>query len=173
VSTPSGQPNAELIRRFYSAFARRDPQAMAACYAPDAEFSDPVFQGLRGPEVSGMWRMLCERGTDLRIEFGAITDDGHHGTAHWEAWYTFSATGRPVHNRIDASFVFEGGLIRRHVDRFDLYAWTRQALGLKGLLLGWSPAVQNAIRTQARRSLERFLPGQPAVRRPPTDSRPG
>ncbi len=137
---------------------------MAACYAPLAEFSDPVFQGLRGPEVAGMWRMLCERGTDLRIELGAVTQDGQSGGAHWEAWYTFSATGRPVHNVIEASFTFESGLIRRHLDRFDLYAWARQALGLKGLLLGWSPPVQNAIRAQARRSLDKFLLGSPPAR---------
>jgi len=156
VSTSSG---AELLRRFYAAFARRDHQTMAACYGPDAEFSDPVFQGLRGVEVSGMWRMLCERATDLRIEFDGITDDGQRGTAHWEAWYTFSATDRPVHNIVEAGFTFDRGLIRRHVDRFALYAWARQALGLRGLLLGWSPPVQQAIRTQARRSLDRFLRG--------------
>ena len=137
---------------------------MASCYVPEAEFSDPVFQGLRGPEVAGMWRMLCERGSDLRIELGAVTEDGQTGTAHWEAWYTFSATGRPVHNVIQASFSFESGLIRRHLDRFDLYAWTRQALGLKGVLLGWSPPVQNAIRAQARRSLDRFLHASPPAR---------
>lgn len=130
---------------------------MAECYGPGAEFSDPVFQNLRGPEVAGMWRMLCERGTDLRIEYSAVTAQDQRGSAHWEAWYTFSATGRPVHNVIDAAFEFENGLIRRHIDRFDLYAWTRQALGLKGVLLGWSPPVQNAIRTQAKRSLEKFL----------------
>lgn len=126
---------------------------MASCYAADAEFSDPVFQNLRGAEVPGMWRMLCERGTDLRIEFRDVSDRG----AHWEAWYTFSATGRKVHNVIDATFEFENGLIRRHIDRFDLYGWSRQALGLKGILLGWTPLVQNAIRGQARRSLEKFL----------------
>ena len=130
---------------------------MAGCYAPEAEFSDPVFQNLRGPEVAGMWRMLCERGTDLRIEFSAVADRGQQGSARWEAWYTFSATGRAVHNRIEASFDFENGLIRRHVDRFNLYAWARQALGLKGTLLGWSAPVQRAIRVQARRSLEKFL----------------
>jgi len=134
---------------------------MAACYSPLAEFSDPVFPALRGAEVAGMWRMLCERGTDLRIELGAVCEDGQGGTAHWEAWYTFTATGRPVHNLIDASFTFEAGLIRRHVDRFDLYAWARQALGLKGVLLGWSLAVQNAIRAQARRSLDKFLQASP------------
>lgn len=133
---------------------------MAACYAPDAEFSDPVFQNLRGAEVTGMWRMLCERGTDLRVELGLVTAEGTSATARWQAWYT-SATRRAVHNTIDATFHIEAGLIRRHVDRFDLYAWARQALGLKGLLLGWAPPVQNAIRGQARRSLEKFLQAQP------------
>lgn len=104
-----------------------------------------------------MWRMLCERGTDLRIEFREVRSEGSRGSAHWEAWYTFSATGKKVHNVIEASFEFENNLIRRHTDRFDLYGWTRQALGLKGVLLGWTPLVQNAIRRQARRSLEKFL----------------
>jgi ketosteroid isomerase-like protein len=38
----------ELIERFYAAFGRKDGDAMAACYAPDARFSDPVFGELRG-----------------------------------------------------------------------------------------------------------------------------
>ena len=91
---------AEVIRRFYAAFQRRDHAAMAACYAPDATFSDPVFPALRGPAVGAMWRMLCERGTDLRIEASGIEADSARGSARWEAWYTFSATGRPVHNII-------------------------------------------------------------------------
>ena len=36
-------PNEELIERFYSAFARGDGDAMAACYAPGARFSDPAL----------------------------------------------------------------------------------------------------------------------------------
>jgi len=36
-------PNAALIQRFYEAFQRSDAEAMAACYAPDVQFSDPVF----------------------------------------------------------------------------------------------------------------------------------
>ena len=64
------------------------------------------------------------------------------GRAHWVATYTYSATGRPVENRIDATFEFRDGRIVRHRDRFDLYRWARQALGPKGLLLGWLPPVQ-------------------------------
>ena len=37
----------ETIERFYKAFAELDAKTMAACYAPDASFEDPVFQ-LRG-----------------------------------------------------------------------------------------------------------------------------
>lgn len=149
--------NDDVIRTFYAAFQRRDHQAMAACYTPDPRFSDPVFTDLRGARVGAMWRMLCERGKDLQLEASAITANETAGSAHWDARYTFSATGRPVHNRIDAAFVFEGGKIARHTDRFDLYAWARQALGLKGLLLGWSPPVQNAIRRQAARGLDTFM----------------
>ena len=109
-----------------------------------------------------MWRMLCERGTDLELEASRIVTNATNGSAHWEAHYTFGATGRHVHNVIDASFTFEGGLIARHTDRFDLYRWARQALGLKGALLGWSPPVQNAIRRQAARSLDSFMRKSPA-----------
>ena len=152
---------AEVIRKFYAAFQRRDHAAMAACYAPDATFSDPVFPALRGAAVGAMWRMLCERGTDLRIEASDIEADSAKGSARWEAWYTFSATGRPVHNIINASFTFRDGLIQSHVDAFDLYRWARQALGFKGLLLGWAPPVQGAVRAQAARALEAFIRKHP------------
>jgi uncharacterized protein len=149
-------PHADLIKSFYAAFQRRDHDTMAACYAPNAQFHDPVFSGLSGGRVHAMWRMLCERATDLRIEVDNVRASADAGSAHWEAWYTFSQTGRRVHNRVEASFLFRDGKIRRHTDVFDLYAWARQALGLRGLLLGWAPPVQRAIRAQASRALDRF-----------------
>ncbi len=151
------QTHLDLIRTFYAAFQRRDHATMAACYAPEATFFDPVFRGLAGARIGAMWRMLCERATDLELEVGAITADAERGSAHWEATYTFSATGRRVHNVIEASFRFREGHFQEHTDRFDLYAWARQALGLKGVLLGWSPPVQRAIRAQAARGLDAFI----------------
>ncbi len=58
----------ELIERFYAAFDRKDGDAMAACYHPDARFSDPAFGELRGAEIGRMWRMLTERGEELEVE---------------------------------------------------------------------------------------------------------
>jgi ketosteroid isomerase-like protein len=150
-------PNAELIRRFYAAFARRDAREMASCYHPAVKFSDEVFTDLEGAWANAMWQMLCERGKDLKIEFRDIDADDTTGRAHWEAWYTFSATRRPVHNRIDARFEFKDGNIIRHRDSFSFWGWASQALGPTGLLLGWSPLVKNRVRSQAAKNLDAFV----------------
>ena len=50
----------QLIERFYQAFDNGDGDTMAACYAPDVHFSDPVFPDLRGSQAGAMWRMLTE-----------------------------------------------------------------------------------------------------------------
>lgn len=154
--------NEALINRFYEAFARGDGDAMAACYTADAHFHDPAFGDLRGAEVGAMWRMLTGRAKDLEVEHSKVHADADHGSAHWDANYTFS-TGRHVLNRIDASFEFTDGLISEHRDEFDLYAWARQAIGPVGLLLGWTPMIQSRIRSQARQGLEEFMAADTAA----------
>lgn len=155
-------PNADLLDRFYDAFALRDAAAMRACYHPDVHFRDEVFD-LHGPRAGAMWTMLCEAGDDLRVVHAVTTADAASGSAHWEARYLFSATGRPVHNVIEASFTFEDGRIRTHMDRFDFWRWSRQALGLPGLLLGWTPALRARVRTEAARRLDRYVERHPDV----------
>ena len=149
-------PNAAVIERFYTAFQRRDGAAMAACYHQDIVFSDPVFPRLEGVHAGNMWKMLCERGTDLEVTFRDVTADDRRGSAHWDARYTFSNTGRKVLNRIDAAFELSDGLIIRHTDSFDLHRWARQALGPLGLVLGWTPIVRNKVRRTAAASLASF-----------------
>ena len=153
--------NAALIERFYSAFARRDVETMLACYRNDVVFRDPVFGDLAGAEVRAMWRMLNARAVDLAIEFDRVTAGEHTGSAHWDARYTYSSTGRPVLNRIDAAFEFRDGLIARHVDRFNLWRWAAMALGAKGALLGWLPPVRAAIRARAAKGLAAYMAAHP------------
>ena len=147
------------IERFYAAFAKLDSDTMAACYAPDAVFDDEAFSLKGREEVGGMWAMLCDavkaKGRDVwKLDASAITER----SAHWDATYRFSATGRMVHNVIDAEFEFDNaGLIKRHRDRFDFWRWTRQALGVPGVLLGWTPMLRAKVRAQAAKNLERFL----------------
>jgi ketosteroid isomerase-like protein len=150
-------PNAALIRSFYTSFQARDADGMNACYHPAITFSDPVFGMLQGSQVTAMWRMLCERGRDLELAFDSIQADDEAGSAHWQARYTFSKSGRRVHNIIAASFTFQDGMVIRHTDSFNLWKWSAMALGPPGTLLGWTPFVQSAIRRNARRGLELFI----------------
>lgn len=151
-------PNEATIQRFYSAFQQRDSTEMGRCYDEKIVFSDPVFPWLEGDAVRNMWEMLCSRGRDLKITFGKIELlDEEYATCEWEARYTFSATGRHVVNKVKAYFRLTNGLITEHSDAFDMYKWCRQALGWKGLLLGWSGFLQNRVRKQAFSSLEKFM----------------
>lgn len=149
-------PYEQRIRNFYAAFAVRDAAAMARCYHADVFFSDPAFPSLRGEEASAMWAMLCERGKDLTIILVDAGADDSGGHARWEARYTFSQTGRSVHNVIDALFAFRDGRIVRHIDRFSFWRWSRQALGPAGLALGWFGPFKALVRKKAARSLESF-----------------
>ena len=149
-----------LIRKFYEAFDRRDGEAMAACYAPDAHFSDPVFTDLNGDEPGAMWRMLTGRADDLRVELLEHEADGDTGSARWKAHYTFTQTGRPVVNDVRATFRFRDGLIADHRDEFGFHRWARQALGPPGLLLGWTLILRSATRKRARAGLDEFMAGE-------------
>lgn len=148
---------AAIVTRFYEAFQRRDGAAMGALYGDQARFSDPVFVGLDAAEVRAMWRMLTERGKDLEVTFRDVVTEGATTRAHWEATYTFSVTGRRVHNVIDATFEIRDGKIASHEDRFDLRRWMGMALGAPGLLFGWFPPMQGALRKKARAGLADYM----------------
>jgi ketosteroid isomerase-like protein len=157
-------PNEAVIRAFYDSFAKRDAVGMAACYHRDVVFSDPVFQNLPGDSARAMWAMLCARGHDLAIRYTNAQADDQRGSAHWEATYSFSQTGRLVHNIIDATFEFKDGKIIRHTDTFNLWRWAGMALGPKGRFLGWLPPFQAAIRKNAMAGLKAFMQKQAAVK---------
>lgn len=150
-------PNASLIETFYTSFQKLDAGAMARCYHPEIRFSDPVFPLLTGAEVSAMWSMLCSQAKNFELTFADIQANELVGKAHWEALYDFSATGRRVHNKIDAAFEFREGKIIKHTDTFDFWKWSRMALGPAGSLLGWTPIVRNKVQRQARGRLAKFM----------------
>ena len=152
--------NEKLIEQFYSSFSRRDYAGMIACYSPKVEFTDPIFN-LSGKRAWAMWHMLCESGKDLAITFKDIEADDKNGKAHWEARYTFSATGRKVLNIVDAKFQFEDGKIIRHQDQFNFWRWSRQALGPAGIFLGWSTLLQKRVGGTASQNLAKFIAKHP------------
>jgi hypothetical protein len=146
-----------VLQRFYGAMARRDWAGMGACYHDHARFSDPVFPDLDAHGVRAMWKMLLTGGTDLQVKCNVLEEDEGKGRVRLDAHYTFTGTGRRVHNVILSTFQLKDGLILDQRDEFDLWRWSRQALGWKGLLLGWTTMLQGRVRGMAAKRLAKAM----------------
>jgi ketosteroid isomerase-like protein len=159
---PPERANAKIISDFYEAFARRDGAAMAAMYHPDATFHDEAFGTLKGKEIGAMWMMLTKSSPELKVEHSAVSGTAAGGTAHWDATYPFSITGRTVKNSIDATIEVKDGKIIAHRDVFSFPKWATQAFGLErfgffGRMIADSSLTQGALRLFARRGLKKFM----------------
>lgn len=149
--------NKEIIEAFYTAFQEGNYQGMVSHYHDDVIFKDPAFDTLQGIRARKMWEMLVKRGGDIAIKYHSVSADETSGTAQWEANYIFSQTGRRIINNITAKFEFKEGKIIRHTDHFNLWKWSRQALGLKGWLLGYTSFFQKKLQAQTNRMLDKFM----------------
>lgn len=149
--------NEIIIHKFYTAFANANIAQMCEYYHPDVQFRDPVFGLLKGEQVFQMWRMLIEKSNgNLKIDCTEISANEFLGTAKWIATYRFRKTNRNVVNTIAAKFLFKDGLIIKHTDDFDIWKWSKQALGIQGFLMGWTGFMQRKITDQARMSLNKY-----------------
>lgn len=147
----------ELLTKFYTAFQNADAEGMASCYHENVTFEDPAFGELKGKRAGDMWRMLLSRaGAGSDITFKVIHADKAGGEVKWEAKYTFTQTGRKVHNKITARFKFQDGLIVDHRDKFNFWKWSRMALGTMGTFLGWTPFFRKKISTTINKALDKF-----------------
>jgi hypothetical protein len=147
----------QLIHSFYQSFTIKDYRVMQSCYADNAVFNDEVFVDLNSSQVKAMWEMFCKNGKDLQIQFSNIITDENFGSVDWIATYTFSKSNRKVTNKIKANFLFENGKIIKHTDSFSFYNWSCQALGMLGILLGWTPNIKNKVKQQALKNLMSFM----------------
>lgn len=148
----------EAIDKFYTAFAELDAETMVSLYHDEVVFDDPAFGRLSGERAKNMWRMLCESQKDKRfiVQHSDVKATETGGSVRWEAVYVFSKTKRNVHNRITATFKFRDGKIIEHKDNFNLFSWSRQALGIAGYAMGWTPFFKQKLQKQTNQLLDRY-----------------
>ncbi len=150
--------NQAIIEKFYTAFAAGQIEDMLECYHPEIKFEDPAFGAIEGDRAKGMWSMLLERSKgDIDISFRDVESLGDKGSAKWKAVYQYGPKKRNVVNEIEANFVFKDGKIIEHKDDFDLWKWSKQALGVPGLLLGWSGFMRNKIQKTTNGLLDKYM----------------
>ena len=150
-------PNAEILTRLFTALDRHDHDAMAACYAENAKFSDIAFK-LQGRErIHAMWHMICEGDIKTTFKIDEVDDRTAYVTVMDD--YTFRAKGRKVHNVIQSRFRFQNGAIVEQNDSCDSREWASMAIGgIGGFLAGRIPFLRAA---KARRTLDTFIETHP------------
>lgn len=148
--------NKKLITNFYEAFANADANGMVLCYHDEIEFEDPAFGKLNGAAAKNMWRLLLSRNNDIKVTFFDVKANENTGSANWQAIYNYGPDKRKVINKIAATFEFKDGKISKHTDNFSMWKWSKQALGLKGLLLGWTPFLKNKVQSMTNKLLKEF-----------------
>jgi len=150
--------NKEIIKKFYTSFSNGNMEAMLECYHKDIVFQDPVFGKLKGERAFKMWEMLLsQKNEDTIIIFDNIEATTQHGKANWVAEYWYGDKKRKVINKVSANFKFKDEKIIEHFDTFDLWKWTRQALGITGYLIGWTPYMKRKIQQTTNRKLDKFM----------------
>ena len=92
------------LTHLYDALARRDGAAMAALYADDAVFEDPVFR-LRGADIGKMWIGLTARAKNFAISYSVVEAGTDSGSVELTARYLFAGR-RPVVNAIRSDLAF-------------------------------------------------------------------
>ncbi|MCB0739085.1 MAG: nuclear transport factor 2 family protein [Bacteroidetes bacterium] len=148
----------KLIVDFYTAFSEGNAHEMKACYHDEITFHDPAFGELKGERACKMWEMLLSRKKQIeRIELIDFECNDETGSANWKAVYRFGPKKRKVVNHVHAVFKFNDGKIVEHHDSFNLWKWSRQALGPIGWFLGWTPFMQRKIQTSTNKQLDKYL----------------
>jgi len=149
--------NLALITNFYKSFSNRDVDGMINCYHKDVTFEDPAFGKLTDGNPAKMWKMLLSRmNKDATIVYSNIEATDDTAKANWTATYEFGPKKRKVINNVTANFTFKDGKIIEHIDTFDVWSWSKQALGFSGTLLGWSSFMKKKIQKTTNEQLNNF-----------------
>lgn len=124
----------EVCQRYFAAWNRHDPAAVAACFAADGTYTDPVSGTISGQAIADYVAGLIQSFPDLRFEVGAHgVVDAHTLAGQWRMLGTNKGSMRglpPTGRTIDvpgADFiVVEDGAIRSVTGYFDAGAVPRQ-----------------------------------------------
>lgn len=149
--------NIDLLHQFYGSFSRGEAEGMISCYHDNINFKDPAFGELHGEKAKSMWRMLLSQRRKIKIDYEILEVSSKSACVEWKANYKYGPNKRKVHNHVMAYFKFEDGKIIKHRDRFNLWNWSKQALGITGYLLGWSGYLKSKIQARTNHLLEDYI----------------
>jgi steroid delta-isomerase-like uncharacterized protein len=151
-------------RSYFDAFARRDPDGMAAHWDPDGVEEVVPMSPLRGPAaIAAYFRELFAAVPDLEATVSRVVTDDRHAAVEWRATGSFDGapfqgiapTGRRIELRGFDLLEIEEGRILSNTVYFDGASFARQIGMLPPQDSGAERAMKNAFNavTRVRRAI--------------------
>jgi len=126
-----------IVRAFEQAFNRRDPDALVACFTPEATYRDNFFGEHAGAAgLRAMFARMFREGRDYAWNMDTVVETPERAAAEWTFSYVVTdavprSAGRKVRFRGMSVFELDGGKIARYREYFDV--------GSALLQLGFAP----------------------------------
>ena len=148
----------ELLQKFYNSFSEGNAKGMIDCYHENITFHDPAFGTLRGKRAKAMWELLLsKKDNNASLCYKILEVNDKHAKVNWTAHYKYGPKKRKVVNNVTANFEFKEAKILKHTDDFNLWTWSKQALGTSGYLLGWSSYMRDQIQQKTGNLLNSYI----------------
>jgi steroid Delta-isomerase len=129
---PARDPNVRVLRAYFDALIKLDPDGVAKLFAEHGEIEDPVGTSVRRGRtaVAEYWRSgLCAVADRVEIEILAALPAGGSIAAHWRMT-AYARSGRVAHAEgIDVLHIDDKGQISRAEGYWDQQAFRRALAG--------------------------------------------
>lgn len=139
--------------QLFRAIRFRDVTRAVAAYASEAQIMHPIVGKLTKDQLSGALTVFINRTKTYELHHEIRLAGPASAHVAWSIDHVLFVTGRRVRISGVSELVFEGDRIVLHRDYLSVRDWSRQALGLKGLVLSWIPSWSRFVAREMRCSL--------------------
>ncbi|MBF0238087.1 MAG: nuclear transport factor 2 family protein [SAR324 cluster bacterium] len=145
------------LESFFKAIIQLDYEAISSFYSPEAVYSSPVFDKITGPEIHGMWRLVCEMSHEIDIKIGHIEVHDQECEVSWLLKYDIPVLKKIIEQPVHSIFKMDGNGIISHEDQYNFAQWSGMLLGHWGVTFGHLSLLQLFFRKVVRQVLLRDM----------------
>jgi hypothetical protein len=149
------------IETYFDAFSKGDYRTMRSLCDPKITFNDPVYTSLQGKSVFALHHFMAERRICPTITIRSISEKGNRVKVKWTNEYEYATYKTHISIDVRSIFHFEHTSIISQTDQYNLWKWSKMALGFTGTYLGWTPMFRSTLRRSSQQSLATFIQKHP------------
>jgi hypothetical protein len=145
--------NWTIIDRLFKAFQSKDADAILAAYSAKCQFNHPLIGCMSKDEFSKAVQIFIRETPDYELAFQINHVSAKRVEVEWTMTHIFHLTGRIIKQNGKTTCFLSANSVVRQIDQFDRRIWSRQAMGVTGLVLSFVPGWKSFIERELRNTL--------------------